>query len=86
MICTLGSLNHEEFALAMYLVQQKLDGIDPPPALTPEMVPPSQRPNPPAEQQKVVFTIMLFIKTAIHIICFFFFKRNRKSHNTLIPK
>merc|ERR1719285_938745 len=40
-----GELNPEQFALAMYLVQQKQAGKDPPAALTPDMVPPSMRPK-----------------------------------------
>ncbi|CAH2005949.1 unnamed protein product [Acanthoscelides obtectus] len=36
-----GKLNNEQFALAMWLVARCLKGIEPPPALTPEMVPPS---------------------------------------------
>ena len=42
---SMGKLNSEQFALAIYLVQQKLKGIDPPPQLTPEMIPPSVRPK-----------------------------------------
>ena len=38
-----GKLNKEQFALAMWLIKQKLKGIDPPPSLTPEMIPPSAR-------------------------------------------
>ncbi|KAK9874093.1 hypothetical protein WA026_002447 [Henosepilachna vigintioctopunctata] len=38
-----GKLNNEQFALAMWLVARCLKGIDLPPALTPEMVPPSFR-------------------------------------------
>lgn len=41
-----GKLNNEQFALAMWLVARKLKGIDPPPQLTPEMVPPSFRSKP----------------------------------------
>ena len=41
-----GKLNSEQFALSMWLINQKLQGIDPPPALTPEMVPPSFRTKP----------------------------------------
>ncbi|KAL4235983.1 hypothetical protein ACF0H5_004371 [Mactra antiquata] len=40
---SIGKLNSDQFALAMYLVQQKLKGIDPPTQLTPEMIPPSLR-------------------------------------------
>lgn len=36
-------MNHEQFALAMLLVNQKINGIDTPQRLTPEMVPPSLR-------------------------------------------
>uniref|UniRef100_A0A8C0BDI7 Epidermal growth factor receptor pathway substrate 15 n=1 Tax=Buteo japonicus TaxID=224669 RepID=A0A8C0BDI7_9AVES len=39
-----GKLSKEQFALAFYLINQKLTkGIDPPQALTPEMIPPSDR-------------------------------------------
>ncbi|XP_057322439.1 epidermal growth factor receptor substrate 15-like 1 isoform X2 [Microplitis mediator] len=38
-----GKLNKEQFALSMWLIKQKLRGIDPPTALTPEMIPPSLR-------------------------------------------
>ncbi|XP_055884940.1 epidermal growth factor receptor substrate 15-like 1 isoform X3 [Biomphalaria glabrata] len=38
-----GKLTAEQFALAMHLIQQKLLGIDPPPQLLPEMIPPSLR-------------------------------------------
>ncbi|KXJ20834.1 epidermal growth factor receptor substrate 15-like 1 [Exaiptasia diaphana] len=38
-----GTLNAEQFILAMYLVQQKVKGVDVPHALTPEMIPPSMR-------------------------------------------
>ena len=39
----LGKLNTEQFALAMYLIQQKLKGIEPPQTLPPDMMPPSMR-------------------------------------------
>ncbi|XP_060088720.1 epidermal growth factor receptor substrate 15-like 1 [Heteronotia binoei] len=43
----LGKLNKEQFALAMFLIQQKVSkGIDPPQVLLPEMVPPSERTTP----------------------------------------
>ncbi|XP_028982686.1 epidermal growth factor receptor substrate 15-like 1 isoform X2 [Diachasma alloeum] len=42
-ICQSGKLNKEQFALAMWLIKQKLRGTDPPQALTPEMMPPSLR-------------------------------------------
>ncbi|XP_050447631.1 epidermal growth factor receptor substrate 15-like 1 isoform X2 [Cataglyphis hispanica] len=41
--CQNGKLNKEQFALAMWFIKQKLNGIDPPPSLTPEMIPPSMR-------------------------------------------
>ena len=40
---SLGKLNMEQFALAMYLIQQKLKGVEPPTQLTPDMMPPSMR-------------------------------------------
>lgn len=39
----LGKLNSEQFALAMYLINLKMKGVDPPTQLTPEMIPPSMR-------------------------------------------
>lgn len=41
--CQTGKLNKEQFALAMWLIKQKLRGIDPPASLTPDMIPPSMR-------------------------------------------
>lgn len=38
-----GKLDMEQFSLAMWLVERKLMGHDPPNTLTPEMVPPSNR-------------------------------------------
>ncbi|KAF6216262.1 hypothetical protein GE061_000602 [Apolygus lucorum] len=38
-----GKLNSEQFALAMWMIHQKLKGIEPPVTLTPEMIPPSMR-------------------------------------------
>ncbi|XP_035673612.1 epidermal growth factor receptor substrate 15-like 1 isoform X1 [Branchiostoma floridae] len=38
-----GLLNTEQFALAMWLIQQQVKGIDPPQQLSPEMIPPSSR-------------------------------------------
>ena len=40
---SLGKLNSDQFALAMYLINQKMKGIDPPSQLAPEMIPPSMR-------------------------------------------
>ncbi|XP_074523732.1 epidermal growth factor receptor substrate 15-like 1 isoform X2 [Halichoeres trimaculatus] len=43
----IGKLTREQFALAMYLIQQKVSkGIDPPQSLTPDMIPPSERGTP----------------------------------------
>ncbi|XP_076257907.1 epidermal growth factor receptor pathway substrate 15 isoform X2 [Rhynchophorus ferrugineus] len=44
-----GKLNNEQFALAMWFVARCLKGLEPPPTLTPEMVPPSFRSTKPAE-------------------------------------
>nr|CAD7397628.1 unnamed protein product [Timema cristinae] len=44
-----GKLNGEQFALAMWLINQKLQGLDPPAALTSEMIPPSFRSKPPID-------------------------------------
>ncbi|XP_032775303.1 epidermal growth factor receptor substrate 15-like 1 isoform X7 [Rattus rattus] len=42
-----GKLSKEQFALAMYFIQQKVSkGIDPPQVLSPDMVPPSERGTP----------------------------------------
>lgn len=42
-ICQSGKLNKEQFALSMWLIKQQLRGVEPPAALTPEMMPPSLR-------------------------------------------
>ncbi|CAK6975018.1 epidermal growth factor receptor substrate 15-like 1 isoform X4 [Scomber scombrus] len=43
----IGKLTREQFALAMHLIQQKVSkGIDPPQALTADMIPPSERSTP----------------------------------------
>ena len=41
-----GKLNAEQFALAMYFIALKFKGVDPPQALTTEMIPPSMRAKP----------------------------------------
>ncbi|KAM9358066.1 epidermal growth factor receptor substrate 15 [Symphorus nematophorus] len=42
----IGKLTREQFALALYLINQKLTkGLDPPQSLSPEMIPPSDRQN-----------------------------------------
>lgn len=39
-----GALSKEQFALALWLIEEKTSkGIDPPSSLTPEMIPPSYR-------------------------------------------
>ncbi|KAM9461084.1 epidermal growth factor receptor substrate 15-like 1 isoform 2-T2 [Clarias gariepinus] len=43
----IGKLTREQFGLAMYFIQQKVSkGVDPPQALTPDMIPPSERGTP----------------------------------------
>uniref|UniRef100_A0A8C1AHU3 Epidermal growth factor receptor pathway substrate 15-like 1a n=1 Tax=Cyprinus carpio carpio TaxID=630221 RepID=A0A8C1AHU3_CYPCA len=43
----MGKLTREQFSLAMHLIQQKVGkGMDPPQALTPDMIPPSERSTP----------------------------------------
>lgn len=52
-----GKLSKEQFALAMYFIQQKVSkGIDPPQVLSPDMVPPSERGTPiPVSSQASLF-------------------------------
>lgn len=40
-----GKLNNEQFQLACWFIDRKKKGIDPPPALAPEMIPPCMRPK-----------------------------------------
>ncbi|XP_056368952.1 epidermal growth factor receptor substrate 15-like 1 isoform X4 [Oenanthe melanoleuca] len=43
----MGKLSKDQFALAMYLIQQKVSkGIDPPQVLSPDMIPPTDRNTP----------------------------------------
>ncbi len=43
----MGKLSREQFSLAMHLIQLKVcKGMDPPQALTPDMIPPSERGTP----------------------------------------
>lgn len=43
----MGKLTREQFALAMHFIQQKVSkGLDPPQALSAEMMPPSERSTP----------------------------------------
>lgn len=39
----IGKLNRDQFALAMYFIQQKLKGVEPPAKLPPELIPQSVR-------------------------------------------
>lgn len=57
-----GKLNSEQFALAMWLVDRKKKGIDPPVSLAPEMIPPSMRPNaePLAVSQELIVKLNQF--------------------------
>ena len=58
-----GFLNKEQFALCMWLIEEKsARGKDPPPQLTPEMVPPSMRASATAAEKPVSYTRR-------HIIC-----------------
>ncbi|RUS84239.1 hypothetical protein EGW08_007991 [Elysia chlorotica] len=43
---SLGKLNTEQFALALYLIAQRVKGVEVPAQLTPEMIPPSMRAGP----------------------------------------
>ncbi|KAI7810341.1 putative epidermal growth factor receptor substrate 15-like 1-like [Triplophysa rosa] len=38
-----GKLTKEQFCLAMFLIHEKVKGVDPPRSLTPDMIPPSER-------------------------------------------
>lgn len=52
-----GKLNSEQFALAMWLVDRKKKGFEPPHVLAPDMVPPSMRPNAaPVQPPKPMYT------------------------------
>lgn len=56
-----GKLSKEQFALAMYFIQQKVSkGIDPPHVLSPDMMPPSERGAPiPVSAQAPLFPFFL---------------------------
>ncbi|EMP24054.1 Epidermal growth factor receptor substrate 15-like 1 [Chelonia mydas] len=48
----MGKLSKDQFALAMYFIQQKVSkGIDPPQVLSPDMIPPAERNTPIQELQ-----------------------------------
>ena len=53
-----GKLDMEQFSLAMWLVECKLKGIDPPNTLTPEMIPPSNRTITPSNAVQVRILII----------------------------
>lgn len=53
----IGKLTREQFSLAMYFIQQKVSkGLDPPQALTPDMIPPSERGTPGPVSHMSTFT------------------------------
>lgn len=68
-----GKLTEEQFALAMWLIEQKLAGKEPPQTLTPEMVPPSQRTD--KEVQVINLIYIPFFNFILLIVC------NLKSFN-----
>lgn len=53
----IGKLTKDQFALAIYLIQQKLKGVDPPAKLPPEMIPPSIR-----RSSLVVCSVLLLLQ------------------------
>lgn len=53
-------MNNEQFALAMWFVARCLKGIEPPPTLTPEMVPPSFRSTKPTDGLVVSLLELIF--------------------------
>lgn len=71
-----GKLNNEQFALAMWLVDRKKKGIDPPQALTPEMIPPSMRLNATPAQVKIIIFINIVFPLKSNCI---FFSANSKA-------
>lgn len=51
----MGKLSKDQFALAMYLIQQKVSkGIDPPQVLSLDMIPPTERNTPIQVSQQFV--------------------------------
>jgi len=63
-----GKLDMEQFSLAMWLVERKLKGIDPPNTLSSEMVPPSNRTVTPSNAVQVrILIIINFINIYIYI-------------------
>ena len=62
-----GQLNSEQFALAMYLIHQKVMGVDPPQTLSPEMVPPSMRTGSPSISVATGEAAVIYFSTAFSI-------------------
>lgn len=60
-----GKLDMEQFSLAMWLVERKLKGIDPPTTLTTDMIPPRSRTI--SSSTAVQVRTFLFIKLLFHI-------------------
>lgn len=50
----------QQFSLAMWLVERKLKGIEPPATLTPEMIPPSNRTVTPSTSAQVRVNTFFF--------------------------
>lgn len=50
----------QQFSLAMWLVERKLKGIEPPATLTPEMIPPSNRTVTPSTSVQVRVNTFFF--------------------------
>lgn len=58
----------EQFSLAMWLVERKLKGIDPPNTLSPEMLPPGNRTVTPSNTVQVrILIIINFILNLFNI-------------------
>ncbi|KAM7134752.1 epidermal growth factor receptor substrate 15-like 1 [Macrochelys suwanniensis] len=57
----MGKLSKDQFALAMYFIQQKVSkGIDPPQALSPDMIPPAERNTPIQVSNWLLINILLY--------------------------
>lgn len=65
----IGKLNREQFALAMWMINQKLKGIDPPHVLTTEMIPPSLRAT-----DGIVVSILKHTEISINFNMFLYLK------------
>lgn len=65
-----GKLDMEQFSLAMWLVERKLMGIDPPTTLSPEMIPPSNRTIAPTTVVQVIIQCISLFNNYVHVyIC-----------------